>query len=320
MPLASQGVCDVEGAGPPAREFVVHKGKRPEPFQPPPVPEDLLGSMPEHERAALPNLIVIGAGKCGTSALHDYLGRHPDIGMSTTKEVQLFGGNRWLERLPSYPSFFDASKPVRGESSPSYTLDPFIPRVPEQMVAVLPDPRFIYLVADPVKRVVAHWSEQSFLTLDRRWITEALEDAEDPLNPYVGGSRYGHQLQRYIDVFGADRVLVVDQRDLRGARRDTLRAVFEFAGVDPDFWCDDFDAELINSAADKREPNAVGRWMESTFGPRAVKVSRVRFVTGRRLRRPELDDATRARVSAALAPDIAHFRELTGRPFAHWPV
>jgi len=309
----------VEGAGPPARAVVVHKGERPSPFRPPAIPDDVLGSMCEAERAALPNLIVIGAGKCGTSALHDYLGRHPDVGMSATKEVQLFGANRWLERLPSYPGFFDASKRVRGESSPSYSLDPYLPCVPEQMAAVLTDPRFIYLVADPVQRVVAHWSEQSFLTLDQRTLTEAIADAEDPLNPYVSGSRFGHQLQRYIDVFGADRVLVLDQRDLRERRRETLHDVFAFVGVDPDFWCAEF-AEELNTAVDKRDANALGRWMERTFGPRAIRVSRVRYVTGRPLRRPELDDATRARLTAALAPDIAHFRDLTGRRFDHWSL
>jgi hypothetical protein len=60
--------------------------------------------------------------------------------------------------------------------------------------------------------------------------------------------------------------------------------------------------------------------MERTFGPRAIRLSRERYVTGRRLRRPELDDATRARLTAALAPDIAHFRDLTGRAFEHWQL
>jgi hypothetical protein len=275
--------------------------------------------LPDEARAALPNLIVIGAGKCGTSALHDYLGRHPEIGMSKVKEVQLFGGNRWLQRLPSYSSHFDASRAVRGESSPSYTLDPFIPCVPEQMAAVLPEPRFVYLVADPVARVVAHWAEHHHLTIDRRPLAEALADAEDPANPYVAGSRYGHQLQRYVDVFGRDRILVVDQLDLRDHRRETLRAVFTFVGVDPAFWTPELEIER-NTARTKLEPNALGQRIESRFRGRPVAVSRVRFVTARRLQRPELDDATHQRVLAALGPDIARFRELTGRPFSHWPV
>jgi hypothetical protein len=298
---------------------VVRRGERPQPFQPPPIPDDPLAAVPASARAALPNLIVIGAGKCGTSALHDYLGRHPEIGMSKVKEVQLFGGNRWLVRLPRYPELFDASRPVRGESSPSYTLDPYIPDVPEQMAAVLPEPRFVYLVADPVARVVAHWAESHHVMVDHRPLAEALADAEAPANPYVAGSRYGHQLQRYVDVFGRDRVLVVDQLDLRDRRRETLQAVFTFAGVDPTFWAPDLEIER-NAAADKVEPNVLGRWMEARLGTRAVPVSRIRGLTARRLRRPELDDATRARLVATLQPDIARFRDLTGRPFAHWPV
>ena len=299
--------------------IVVHDGGRPRPYRPPPIPDGPLASLVDEARAALPNLIVIGAGKCGTTALHDYLGRHPEIGMSTVKEVQLFGGNRWLERLPAYPTFFDPSFRVRGESSPSYTLDPFIPCVPEQMAAILPDPRFVYLVADPVERVVAHWAEQHHLTLDHRPMAEALADAENPINPYLAGSRYGHQLQRYVDVFGRARILVVDQRDLRDRRRATLRRVFQFAGVDPAFWVTELDIER-NTAQSKLEPNALGRRIEARFGGRAVPGSRVRFVTARRLRRPELDGATRRRVMAILAPDIERFRQLTGRRFAHWSV
>jgi hypothetical protein len=274
------------------------------------------------QRAALPNLIVIGAGKCGTSALHTYLAHHPEIGMSQQKELQLFGGNRWLLRLPSYADSFDGSRRVRGESSPSYSMDPFIPCVPEQIAAVLPAPRFVYLVADPMARVVAHWSEQHVLRFDRRPLDEALADAHDPSNPYVAGSRYGHQLQRYADVFGLDRVLVVDQLDLRAQRRETLRRVFEFAGVDADFWTPAFDVE-VNTAASKLEVNAFGGWLEDRLGGRrrfGVRPSRVRFLTARRLRRPSLDARSRARLVAELAPDIAKFRELTGRPFAHWPL
>jgi hypothetical protein len=303
------------GAGPAAAPVVVRKGERPQPFQPPPIPDDVLASVPAAARAALPNLLVIGAGKCGTSALHDYLGQHPEIGMSKVKEVQLFGGNRWLVRLPTYPNLFDASLPVRGESSPSYTLDPYIPNVPEQMAAVLPEPKFVYLVADPVARVVAHWAESHHLMVDHRPLAEALADADEPANPYVAGSRYGHQLQRYVDVFGADRVLVVDQLDLRERRRETLRSVFAFAGVDPTFWAPALEVEH-NAARDKVEPNALGRWMEARLGTRAVPVSRVRGITARRLRRPELDGATRARLEAVLRPDIERFRGGTGVPVA----
>jgi hypothetical protein len=274
-------------------------------------------------RAALPNLIVIGAGKCGTSALHHYLAQHPEIGMSEPKELHLFGGPRWLERLPGYAAHFDAAKAVRGESSPDYSMDPHVPCVPEQMAAVLPQPRFVYLVADPIRRVVAHWAEQRVVRNDLRDLSEALADADDPTNPYVAGSRFGHQLQRYVDVFGAERVLVVDQRDLRERRAETLREVFAFAGVDPEHRSPEFDVE-VNAARSKLVPNRLGDWLLHRLAPRrpdlAKRAGLIRGVTARRLGRPELDAATRARLADALGPDIAHFRALTGRAFSDWEI
>src|SRR4051794_26778279 len=56
--------------------------------------------------AALPNLLVMGAAKCGTTSLHYYLGLHPDIHMSTPKELNFFQDPRCLERLDLYTSLF----------------------------------------------------------------------------------------------------------------------------------------------------------------------------------------------------------------------
>jgi Sulfotransferase domain len=293
---------------------VVQKGERPEPSAPPPIPEDPLAELDARARAGLPNLIVIGAGKCGTSALHFYLSQHPEIGMSKPKELQLFGGPRWLTRLPTYVTHFDASRPVRGESSPSYSMDPFFPCVPEQMAAVLPEPRFVYLVAEPVRRTVAHWAEQHLLRNDERSLEEALSDADDPLNPYVAGSRYGHQLERYTCVFGRERVLVLEQEDLRERRDETLRRVFSFLGVDPKFTSPAFGQER-NAAGGKIEPHALGRWMQDRWygrSPLGQRLSTTKWLAGRPLRRHELDAATRARLVEVLRPDIARFRELSG--------
>ena len=300
---------------------IVFRGERPRPATPPPVPRDALAALSADARRRMPNLIGIGAGKCGTSALHAYLADHPDIAMSARKELQLFGGARWLERLEWYASCFDPDAAVRGEVSPTYTMDPFIPQVPEQIAAVAPDARFIYLVGEPVGRALAHWREQRSLTLERRGLSEAFADASNPLNPYMAGSRFGHQLERFQAVFGPGRVLVVEQDDLRERRRETLRAVYAFAGVDPDHWSPACDAEP-NAAADKVQPNRLGRWvLDRTRASSAGKrLATVRPVTAGRIPAVAFDDATRARVEAALAPDVARLRELTGRPFARWSL
>ena len=73
----------------------------------------------------LPNLIVIGAAKCGTTSLHEYLNEHPEISMSSEKELYFFVEEKNLGKgLAWYESQFDPSAPVRGESSPGYSAFP----------------------------------------------------------------------------------------------------------------------------------------------------------------------------------------------------
>jgi hypothetical protein len=71
---------------------------------------------------ALPNLLILGAQKCGTSGLHYYLGLHPEVSMSKPKELNFFIEERnWTRGTDWYKRHFDASATVRGESSPNNT-------------------------------------------------------------------------------------------------------------------------------------------------------------------------------------------------------
>src|ERR687898_136777 len=74
---------------------------------------------------ALPNLVVLGAQKCGTSGLHFYLDLHPEIAMSMPKELNFFIEERgWPRGTDWYMQHFDPDAPIRGESSPNYTTYP----------------------------------------------------------------------------------------------------------------------------------------------------------------------------------------------------
>src|SRR5690606_11798413 len=105
---------------------------------------------------ALPNLVVIGAMKCGTSALHALLDHHPEIAMSRPKELNFFLGDdggashdwmlgNWRRGLRWYAGHFPVTARVRGESSPGYT-SPAHPEAAGRMAAVIPDARLVYLV------------------------------------------------------------------------------------------------------------------------------------------------------------------------------
>src|SRR3954452_11529156 len=142
----------------------------------------------------LPNLIVIGAAKCGTTSLHEYLTLHPDIAMSAQKELNFFTREDWRSQVDWYAAQF-ADAQVRGESSPGYTLAPYLPSAAERMYELIPDARLVYLVRDPVDRAVANYTELVMHRLEARSIDDALTEFTAE-NPHLCGSRYGSQVER----------------------------------------------------------------------------------------------------------------------------
>ena len=87
----------------------------------------------------LPNLIIIGGLKCGTTSIHHYLGLHPEIQMSKPKELNFFVEElNWDLGLDWYASRFDDRFEVRGESSPHYTNLPRFEGVAERIQRALP--------------------------------------------------------------------------------------------------------------------------------------------------------------------------------------
>ena len=198
-------------------------------------------------QAVLPTTVVVGAMKCGTSALHTYLAAHPDVAMSEPKEVNFFFGpstappgppdtwwrhGQWHRGPDWYARHFDPGRPVRGESSPGYT-DPSHPEVPARMAALLPDARLVYLVRDPVQRAVSQYRHHGRDGTERRPLAEAVLDED---SQYLARSRYAERIAPFLDHFGPEQLLVVVQERLLADRRGELRRVFAHVGADPDFW------------------------------------------------------------------------------------
>ncbi len=117
-----------------------------------------------------------------------------------------------------------------GESSPDYARATVHPGVPERVVSVLPEVRLLYMVRNPLARIRSAYQHALAHGAERRPIDQAV--LAEP--HYIDDSRYSFQLSRYLDHLDRDRVLVVDNDDLRHRRPETLAAVAGFVGVDPD--------------------------------------------------------------------------------------
>jgi hypothetical protein len=277
----------------------------------------------------LPNLLIVGAAKSGTTSLHSYLDEHPAIAMSEKKELQLFSGDDWEQRLDWYRSHFLIRAPVRGESSPSYSMDPVLPHVPERAKKVIPGARIVYMVRDPVERLLAHYVEFVAILREKRTFEEAMADFDSPSNVYVMTSRYAHQLERWREHFPDSRILVIEQRELLKDRRKTLGEVFRFLGVDDSFWAPEFEA-LHNTRERKMLVNKRGLWLyrRGLYDP-LLRVAaglpeaagrRVLSVIGEEIHRPVPDAGLRAELEACLREDAARLRSYTRKAYDHWSV
>ncbi len=282
----------------------------------------------------LPNLLVIGAGKSGTTSLHYYLDQHPDIFMSYPKDPFFFQRDNWRERIEWYESLFPKPAPVRGESSPSYSAYPVERDVPQRVQELIPDTKTIYVVRDPIDRIVAQYSQHVALGKEARTLEDAvrsgLTNGDDPATPYLCMSRYATQVEEYLKVFPADRMLVLDHADMLGDRRGTLREAFRFLEVDESFDSPRFD-ELVNTKRDQVRFSRAGERLKETRlahfvnarVPRKVRAPITKPLTrllSDRVERPELPPGLRDELAQVLAPEVERLRELTGKPFASWSV
>jgi hypothetical protein len=278
---------------------------------------------------ALPNLIVIGGLKCGTTSLHHYLSLHPEIAMSRPKELNYFVAElNWELGRAWYESHFDRDAPVRGETSPHYTNLPRFEGVAERMHSLLgDDARLVYMVRDPLERILSHYLHNVGAGYEERPMEEALLV---PGSSYMARSRYAMQLVPYLERFGAERVLVVDNGELAREREATVRRVFEFCGVDAGFTSEQFDREWETGSARAKEGGF--RLMDRAVrlpGLRALDRNFDRLPESLRwmveklvhdpdagpAAKPELPGELRGRILAELRDDVAELERITGREY-----
>ncbi len=288
--------------------------------------------------AMLPNFFVIGAAKCGTTSLALYMGLHPEIHMSPLGEARFFAApdprrpfpGRRVGDLPEYESLFESDVPMRGEVCGSYSQYPWRPGVPQRIRRLVAEPRFVYIVGDPVKRVESHYVQLVAEEAERRAIDEVLEDIEASEHPVICPGRYVQQLEQYLAIFASEDVLVIDQDELLKRRRSTLERLFRFLEVDAAYWTPEFDA-MRNRSADHRRLSSglYGRLRQGGFRHavdavpptvRAPLLRSARRVLAAKVTRPLLDADLRVRLERHYRPEVDSLRSLTGMTFDGWSL
>jgi len=264
--------------------------------------------------------LIIGAQKCGTTALRRQLAVHPEVFACVPKEPHFFSHNHGRVRdLEAYRGLFAAAGDARVvlEASTTYTMFPLSRDTPRLIRDALgPDVRLIYCMREPLARMQAAYVHSLSAGTETRPIDAAVLEDLRLLTP----SLYSLQLEQYLDVFPREQILCLRHEEMRADPETCLDLVLGFVGLTPGWRPDTFDH--VNVTADKRAPRGWWRRLGGlTFRPQFawLKPAVSRLASHPKLVTRPIDDAETKMsddVAAALRvlvrDDLRRLRALLG--------
>jgi hypothetical protein len=293
-----------------------------------------------------PTFIVIGAGRSGTTSLHEYLSQHPEVFVSSDKSPNFFVAGdplpdwegprlramarQWVSNADDYEALFAAAGPAkaRGDVSPVYLQSLNAPR---RIKARYPEVRLVAILREPVERAYAHYMGRRRDGLDARpsFADVMAEELSRPLpetvafGSYLGCGRYHHFLRPYYDLFSWKQIRVFLYEDLKRDAGALMRDLFTFLGVDSDFEPDTRHGSGKTGVI--RHPLARLLWTRSVgvrtalrpWLPRAIR-DRAAPLVLRELEKAPLDPALQAHLRPLFREDIGRLQDLVRRDLSHW--
>ena len=209
----------------------------------------------------LPDFIIIGEAKCGTTSLYNYMIQHPKIKSALTKEINYFNWH-YKKPLKWYKAHFPTSLEKKinknmmkqnfltGEATPLYL---FHSLVPKRIYDLIPEVKIIVCLRDPVKRAYSHYNDLGVrLGDDKRTFDEAVRSEiemikekkfdmtsfeygfEDRLYQYVSRGIYLDHLKIWMETFSKEQILIVKTEELNKNPKKVLEKIFEFLSL-PNF-------------------------------------------------------------------------------------
>jgi hypothetical protein len=216
-------------------------------------------SLGRGSRRALPDFIIIGAMKSGTSSLFTFLSQHPQLRAATRKEVHFFDGGLRPARdnFAKGPDWYREHFPLKREmargqkafeASPLYIFNPL---VPGRIADLLPSVRMIAILRNPTDRAISHYFHEIRKGRESLPIMDALRAEEERLQPvletrdykssdyihcsYKSRGRYREQLDRYLESFDKGQLLILGAERFYADPVSSLQDICRFVGVDDDY-------------------------------------------------------------------------------------
>ncbi len=271
----------------------------------------------------LPNFVIVGAMKAGTSSFALTLRHHPQIFLPR-KEVHFFDSGYWYSKgLDHYASYFAGANGALaiGEKTPTYSIGA---EVPERMHKAIPNAKLIWVFREPVARAYSHYwffvsKGKEPLSFKEALAREAAGETTDRTMHYRDRSAYAAQVERFLAYYPRENMLFLLFEDLVRDHHAVLKRTCEFLGVDPDFR---FSDTLEKENATKIPRSQI---VQSTayrlFHKKGIRVLRWITAVNRRLgaeKYPPMDAEIKAELRAFYAPHNARLAEITGLDVSVW--
>ena len=291
----------------------------------------------------MPNFLIIGAAKAGTTALHGYLQQHPQIYMTPTKETNFFAfegqeinfqgkGDAALKEfsitdLATYQAQFAEVKQeiAIGEACPSYL---YLPKAANRIKQYVPEARLIVILRNPIERAYANFLH---VIRDNREPHQdfalALEDEAKRINDnwewfwhYKQLGFYSQQLQRYYELFPKEQIKLYLYEDLREQPIQLLQDIFAFLEVDSSF-VPDMTIRPNKSGVPKNKlihqiltrPNPLKSLLKPLF-PAKLRQK----IQHNNLSKPQISPQVSQQLQDLYREDILRCQDLLGRDLSTW--
>jgi hypothetical protein len=274
----------------------------------------------------LPNFLVIGAAKSGTSSLHHYLRAHPQVFTPRLKEINFFDYDGthldvhyWARTLEEYEQYFaDVGEAAAiGEVAPIYLCSR---AAPDSISRIIPGAKLVAILRNPVDRAYSAYLMSKRAGRTSRDLQSAFADRSAG---YIARGRYAAYLERYYERFDREQIKVLRFEDLMRNARSLTQDLYQFLGVDSSF---EPPAEEVHNKGYVPRSELLNRAVHSGFVRHVLKpllpdsvmqlARKLRSANARRP--PQLPGELRAELATYYRDDILRLQELTRVDFSAW--
>ena len=293
----------------------------------------------------IPNFLIVGAPKCGTTAMWRYLHQHPQIHLSQRKDLHYFGSDlTFLKRQrfskDEYHSHFDNTDEIAiGEASVWYL---YSQNAAKEIFEYNPNMKIIIMLRDPVQMIYAHYTQMKFNGLgdeDLSTFEEALQ-AEPARKEgrripkhcplactlfYREIAKVATQIERYLEIFPKEQILFLFQEDMKTNMKELYINTLQFLEVSEEFTP---EFERVNTHKEVRFETLrkiIGKTPQGLKDripkrPRKILSKTIRKYNSKHAERMKLSPETDKMLRFELTEEISRLEEICQRDLTHWKV